>query len=199
MGAHDRVVDRTLTFPDTARRQQRASSPFKSAYSIRRGGGWRGRFAMKRSLATAILLSASMLLSGQLALAGEKWCEEDPVLTIDGRTVDYTASFPSANLIGTTVNWTFHIPSNVLIATAITPPAVGSPTIPSTVTIIRDQPAYLLLSDAIVSANVLYAASSSFSTSTAVQGLNSSWSAYSGRSNKKQTISTSYSTLPLLY
>src|SRR5438105_2194569 len=66
------------------------------------------------------------------ATGGEKWCEEDPVLTLDGRTVDYTASFPSSYTDGTTVNWVFHIPSNVLVATAITPPAIGSPEIPST-------------------------------------------------------------------
>jgi hypothetical protein len=132
------------------------------------------------------------------AVGGEKWCEEDPVLTIDGRTVDYTASFPSSYVDGTTINWTFHIPVNVLVATAVTTPAVGSPTVPSTVTILRDQPAYALLSDAVVVTTVVYSASGSFSTSTAVQGLNSSWTTVSGRSNKKQTISTSYSTLPLL-
>jgi hypothetical protein len=48
----------------------------------------------KRSLVSATLLAAIMLVSWQFAIAGEKWCEEDPVLTIDGRTVDYTASFP---------------------------------------------------------------------------------------------------------
>jgi len=132
------------------------------------------------------------------AVGGEKWCEEDPVLTIDGRTVDYTASFPSAYVDGTTISWVFHVPVNVLVATAVTTPAVGSPTIPSTVTIVRDQPAYLVLSDASVLVNVVYASPASFSTSTAVQGLNSSWTTYSGKSNKKQTISTSYTDLPLL-
>src|SRR5437667_6692368 len=119
------------------------------------------------------------------ATAGEKWCEEDPVLTIDGRTVDYTASFPSSYVAGTSISWTFHIPVNVLVAAAVTTPAVGSPTIPSTVTIVRDQPAYLLLSDATVITTVVYDATSSFSTSTAVQGLNSSWTTVSGKSNRK--------------
>ena len=147
----------------------------------------------------AFLASLAMLVTmAAPATAGEKWCEEDPVLTIDGRTVDYTASFPSSYVDGTTINWTFHIPVNVLVAAAVTTPALGSPTVPSTVTILRDQPAYLLLSDATVVTNVTYAASSSFSTSTAVQGLNSSWTTVSGKSNRKQTISTSYSTLPLL-
>jgi hypothetical protein len=154
---------------------------------------------MKRGLASAILLSVIMLVPAQLAMAGEKWCEEDPVLTIDGRTVDYTASFPSTNLAGTTVSWTFHIPSNVLLAAAITPPGVGSPTIPSTVRIVRDLPAYTLLANATVVTVVTYASTSSFSTSTAVQGLNANWTTYSGRSNKTLTFSTGYSTLPLLY
>jgi hypothetical protein len=161
--------------------------------------GGLGDVAMKRSMVSAALLSVATLVSGQLASAGEKWCEQDPVLTIDGRTVDYTASFPSSYLDGTTVNWTFHIPVNVVLATAITTPGIGSPTVPSTVTIIRDQPAYWLLSDATVVTNVVYASSASFSTSTAVKGLNSSWSTYSGKSNKKQTISLSYSALPLLW
>jgi len=154
---------------------------------------------LKRRTWLGALASIAMLVAmAAPAAAGEKWCEEDPVLTIDGRTVDYTASFPSTYVSGTTINWTFHIPANVIVATAVTTPAVGSPTVPSTVTILRDQPAYLLLSDATVVTNVVYAADSSFSTSTAVQGLNSSWTTVSGKSNKKQTISTSYGTLPLL-
>ncbi len=154
---------------------------------------------MKRSMVSAILLSVAMLVSGQLATAGEKWCEEDPVLTIDGRTVDYTASFPSAYVSGTTVSWTFHIPSNVLLATAITPPAVGSPTIPSTVRIVRDLPAYWLLANATVVTTVTFTSTGSFATSVAVQGLNASWTTYSGKSNKTLTFSTGYSTLPLLW
>ncbi|HLZ49083.1 MAG TPA: hypothetical protein VKR80_10600 [Candidatus Limnocylindria bacterium] len=152
----------------------------------------------RRTLLGASSTLALLLAMTAPAIGGEKWCEEDPVLTIDGRTVDYTASFPSAYVDGTTINWVFHVPVNVLVATAVTTPAVGSPTVPSTVTIVRDQPAYLVLSDASVVANVTYTSSGSFSTSTAVEGLNSSWSTYSGKSNKKQTISTSYSTLPLL-
>ena len=154
---------------------------------------------MKRGLASSILLSLIMLVPAQIALAGEKWCEEDPVLTIDGRTVDYTASFPSTYLAGTTVNWTFHIPSNVLLAAAITPPAVGSPAIPSTVRIVRDLPAYWLLANATVVTTVTFTATGAFDTSTAVKGLNAKWSTYAGRSNKTLTFATGYSTLPLLY
>ena len=148
---------------------------------------------MTRGLAAAILLSAAMLGSAQLALAGEKWCEEDPVLTIDGRTVDFTASFPASRQDGTTVNWTFHIPSNVLVASAITPPASGSPEIPSTVVIVRDLPAYSLLANATVITTVTFTASGgSFETSTSVKGLNAAWTTYAGRSNKALTFSTSY-------
>ena len=154
---------------------------------------------MKRGLASAILLSLIMLVPAQLAMAGEKWCEEDPVLTIDGRVVNYTVSFPGSYLTGTTVNWTFHIPKNVLLALAITPPALGSPTIPSTVRIVRDLPAYWLLSSATVVTAVTFTSSSSFSTSTAVQGLNAKWTTYTGKSNKTLTFSTGYSTLPLLF
>ena len=154
---------------------------------------------MKRSLVSAVVLSAAMLVSGQLALAGEKWCEEDPVLTLDGRTVDYTEAFPSSYLAGTTVNWTFHIPSNVLLAAAITPPAVGSPAIPSTVRIVRDLPAYGLLANATVVTTVTFTTAAAFDTQTAVKGLNAAWTVYSGRSNRVLTFATGYSTLPLLW
>lgn len=153
----------------------------------------------RKSLFGAFSILGLLVAATAPAIGGEKWCEEDPVLTIDGRTVDYTASFPSAYVDGTTINWVFHIPVNVLVATAVTTPAVGSPTVPSTVTIVRDQPAYVILSDASVVTTVVYASSASFPTSTAIEGLNSSWNTYSGKSNKKQTISTSYSTMPLLY
>ena len=154
---------------------------------------------MKRGLASAVLLSVIMLVPAQLAVAGEKWCEEDPVLTIDGRTVDYTASFPSTYLAGTTVNWTFHIPKNVILAAAITPPALGSPTVPSTVRIVRDLPAYWLLANATVITTVTFTSTGSFDTSTAVKGLNAHWTTYSGKSNKTLTFTTGYSTLPLLF
>jgi len=198
-------VDGTLTFPDTARSRLHGCGAVQSTGAVLRdlgggsGGILVGGFSMKRGLASAVLLSLIMLVPAQLAMAGEKWCEEDPVLTIDGRTVDYTASFPSAYLTGTTINWTFHIPSNVLLAAAITPPAIGSPTIPSTVRIVRDLPAYWLLANATVVTNVTFTSTSSFSTSTAVQGLNAKWTTYSGRSNKTLTFSTGYSTLPLLF
>ena len=154
---------------------------------------------MKRIVTYLVLVLAVLLASAAPAFAGEKWCEEDPVLTIDGRTVNYTASFPAAYLAGTTVNWTFHIPKNVLLATAITPPALGSPTIPSTVRIVRDLPAYWLLSKATVVTTVTFSANTSFATKTSVQGLNAAWTTYAGWSNKAQSFSTGYSTLPLLY
>jgi hypothetical protein len=140
-----------------------------------------------------------MLSSAVPAIGGNQWCEEDPVLTIDGRTVNYTASFPSTYLAGTTVNWTFHIPKNVILAAAITPPALGSPTIPSTVRIVRDLPAYWLLSKASVMTTVTFTSNRSFPTSTSVSGLNAGWTTYAGQSNKTLTFSTGYSTLPLLY
>ena len=154
---------------------------------------------MKRGLASAFLLSVIMLVPAQLAQAGEKWCEEDPVLTIDAKIVNYTASFPGSYLKGTTVNWTFHIPKNVLLAAAITPPALGSPTIRSTVRIVRDLPAYWLLSRATVVTTVTFTSNASFPTSTSVSGLNSAWSTYVGQSNKTLTFATGYSTLPLLF
>ena len=154
---------------------------------------------MRRTVIAAILAALVIATQAEPALAGEQWCEEDPVLTIDGRTVDYTASFPSSYLDGATVNWTFHIPQNVVVASAITPPAAGSPAIPSTVRIVRDLPAYRTLATATVVTTVSVTASATFAMSTAVWGANSGWTTYAGRSNKPLTFSTDYSTLPLLY
>jgi hypothetical protein len=154
---------------------------------------------MKRVMAFTVLLLAVMLVPAAPVLGGEKWCEEDPVLTIDGRTVSYTASFSSTYVTGTTVNWTFHIPKNVILAAAITPPALGSPTVNTTVRIVRDLPAYWLLSKATVTTTVTFTSNASFTTATAVKGLNASWTTYLGQSNKTLTFSTGYSTLPLLY
>jgi hypothetical protein len=158
-----------------------------------------GRIGMKRVMAFTILALVVLLVPAAPALGGEKWCEEDPVLTLDGRTVDYTVSFPASSVAGTSITWTFHIPQNVLLAAAITPPAIGSAAVPTTVHIYRDLPAYSLLSKATVVTTVTVSGSGSFSTSTAVEGLNSRWTTYSGRSNKALTFSTGYSTLPLLY
>lgn len=153
--------------------------------------GWR--------MAVAILTAAAMLSSSTPAYAGEHWCEEDPVLTIDGRTVDYTVSIPLENVPGTTVHWAFHIPVNVVSASAITTPAVGSPAIPSTVRIYRDQPAYTLLSTAKVVTTVTYTATASFATVTQVWGTNSGWTTFSGTSTRPLTFATGYTALPTLY
>lgn len=147
-----------------------------------------------RALTSLASLAIIAVLSGSAlpADAGEKWCEEDPVLTIDGRTVDYTTSFPLAAASGARVDWVFHIPVNVVTASAITPPAAGSPSIPSTVTIVRDQPAYSLLSSASVVTSVTVSTTTSVSTATAVKGPNASWTTYSGKSNKPLSFKTTY-------
>src|SRR5260221_3555779 len=111
-----------LTIPDTPPPQLVAACALN----------WRtsdngGRRRMKARFWAALLAILATIIGSTPVYAGEHWCEEDPILTIDGRTVDYTASFPMGYADSTTVNWTFHIPSNVLLATAITPPAVGSP------------------------------------------------------------------------
>jgi hypothetical protein len=147
----------------------------------------------------AILAAAALLTSSTPAYAGEHWCEEDPVLTIDGRSVDYTVSIPLENVPGTTVHWAFHIPVNVVVASAITPPAAGSPAIPSTVRIYRDQPAYTLLSSAKVVTTVTYTATSSFKTVTQVWGTNTGWTTFNGVSSKALTFATGYSALPTIY
>jgi hypothetical protein len=87
----------------------------------------------------------------------------------------------------------------VIVATAITPPAAGSPEVPSTVRIYRDLPPYSLLATAKVVTTVTFTADGSFPTATAVKGLNATWTTYYGRSNRTLTFATGYSSLPLLY
>ncbi|GAC1462965.1 MAG: hypothetical protein NVSMB8_14670 [Candidatus Limnocylindrales bacterium] len=147
------------------------------------------RFRMRIAAAFAIL---AFIVPVGIADASEKWCEEDPVLTIDGRTVDYTVSLPLSAAAGARVDWVFHLPVNVLTASAITPPAAGSPAVASTVTIIRDQPAYSLLAGAAVVTTVTVSASTSVSTVTAVKGINATWTSYSGKANKPLTFQTTY-------
>lgn len=147
------------------------------------------RFRMRIAVSFALL---ALVVPARSVDAGEKWCEEDPVLTIDGRTVDYTTSFPLSAAAGAHVDWVFHVPVNVLTASAITPPAAGSPAVASTVTIVRDQPAYSLLASAAVVTTVQVSASTSVSTVTAVKGTNATWTSYTGKSNKALTFSTTY-------
>jgi hypothetical protein len=154
---------------------------------------------MKRRFVPAFVLAILVVLGSVPAAAGEKWCEEDPVLTIDGRIVNFTASFPASNLQGATIVWTFHIPKNVLLAAAITPPALGSPAIPTRVRIYRDLPAYGLLASATVLTTVTVVGNGAFPTSTSVMGLNARWTTYSGYSNQITTFATRFSTLPLLW
>ncbi|HUQ17210.1 MAG TPA: hypothetical protein VM070_05435 [Candidatus Saccharimonadales bacterium] len=146
-------------------------------------------FRMRIAAAFAIL---AFLVPVTSADGGEKWCEEDPVLTIDGRTVDYTTSFPLSAAAGARMDWTFHIPVNVLTASAITPPAAGSPAVASTVTIVRDQPAYSLLASAAVVTTVRVSTATNVSTVTAVKGTNAAWTSYTGKSNRALTFQTTY-------
>lgn len=153
---------------------------------------------MKIRLWAALLVTLATIIGSTPVYAGEHWCEEDPVLTIDGRTVDYTVSFPLSYVPGTTVNWVFHIPSNVLVASAITPPAIGSPAVPSTVRIYRDLAPYVLLSQARVITTLTFTTSASFPTAASVWGPNTGWTTYTGISTRSLTFANSYSTLPLL-
>lgn len=150
---------------------------------------------MLRGLTLAMAVSVALLGASIPASAGESWCEADPVLTIDGRTVDYTASLPQSYASDTTIAWTFHIPANVALASAVTPPAPGSPAVRQTVRIVRDLPAYSLLSTAKVVTTVTFTASASYPTLTAVKGLNAQWTSYAGRSNRTLTFATGYQLL----
>ena len=147
---------------------------------------------MSVRLAAVLFVVCAMVSSSVPALAGESWCEADPVLTIDGRDVDYTALLPLGYAGSTTVAWTFHIPSNVIVAAAVTPMAPGSPNVSQTVQIIRDQSPYIVISDATVVTAVSFASPATYSTQVAVKGVNASWAIYTGRSNKALVFATSY-------
>lgn len=155
---------------------------------------------MKRVIAGVISAAIIALASAQPAQArGLQWCEEDPILMIDGRVVDYTAAIPTVNLPGTTVHWVFHIPSNVVRASAVTPPALGSKPIPSTVAIYRDLAPYKLLSAAAVRTTVTVSGTGQFPTIIKVKGTNAVWTTYDGRSNTSLSFGTSFTALPLVF
>src|SRR4051794_34285940 len=77
-------VDRTLTFPDTARSRLQCGRALQSTGAALARWWWIlvGGVPMQRGLMSVVLLSLLVLVPAQLAMAGEKWCEEDPVLTI---------------------------------------------------------------------------------------------------------------------
>src|SRR5438876_9941519 len=93
MGANGHDVDRTLTIPDTPHSPQRESDALECPYlAMVTLGGRRTMVARKTWLAFLASLAMLVTMAAQ-AIGGEKWCEEEPVVKIDGLTVDYPASF----------------------------------------------------------------------------------------------------------
>lgn len=69
---------------------------------------------MQRFFVATALVLLTILGSGQLALAGVKWCAVDPILTVDGRTTDVTVAFAEdwVSAVLPPVVFRFHVPSN---------------------------------------------------------------------------------------
>ena len=74
------------------------------------------RFFVATTFALLIVLG-----SGQLALAGVKWCAVDPILTVDGRDTDVSVTFDEARMSAVLppVQFLFHVPSNSKVSVAM--------------------------------------------------------------------------------
>lgn len=77
---------------------------------------------MARLAALLISIALFSTVLAQPALAGPNWCEEDPVFSVDGSTVDITTGFDLASLAyAQTATFELQVPSNVT-AYAVTIP-----------------------------------------------------------------------------
>ena len=76
---------------------------------------------MQRFLVATALALLMLLGSGQLALAGVKWCAVDPILTVDGRDTDVTVAFDETSMSAVLppVRFLFHVPSNSKVSVAM--------------------------------------------------------------------------------
>jgi hypothetical protein len=67
---------------------------------------WR---AIALGLAALLLAVAVVVLSAQPAAAGVKWCEDDPVITVNGRTAHVTVGFSTDDLPKVTGKITYYV------------------------------------------------------------------------------------------
>jgi hypothetical protein len=154
---------------------------------------------MGRAFWTLFLATLIVGLSSRPALAGVQWCEQDPVVVINGTPVDIVSKLPYAEIPNVSGSVLFHVelPANTLLATAIVLPAQ----LPQEVRITRSLPAWSGLGQMPAVVHVTVRATTDFETRTTVTG--TTWwggklklsATTVGRSNSTTTIKF---TLPAL-
>jgi hypothetical protein len=79
-------------------------------WSSSRGSGLRGGWrAVALGLTATALALVLVVLSAAPAAAGAKWCEDDPLITINGRTAHVTVGFSSDDLPKVNGKITYHV------------------------------------------------------------------------------------------
>jgi hypothetical protein len=139
---------------------------------------------MKRFLIVAAVGLALETLVGGTALAGTKWCVEDPIISVNNKTSDVTVQFDATYEPTVTgpVTFIFHVPSNAT-ASVTTPPA----TLPYTVQVLYDLPAGPRHSTTIT-VDTLVPASTSFSVQTTVNATKRVLVGVAGTSNVTTSV-----------
>ena len=61
----------------------------------RRGTSWN---RARSAIGSVVLAAVFMVLSATPAAAGAKWCEDDPVISVDGRVAHVTVAFFTSNI-----------------------------------------------------------------------------------------------------
>lgn len=141
----------------------------------------------------AIFLAVS-LTAGITADAGWDWCEDDPIVTIDGRQFQMITGFPASQLdsLKGPVRYVVEIPSNAVNVTVEYPPS----TVPSKAYIVRSLDEFTgTAADAMtvrVSVTVMATAEFGFVTRVFGQAVKSPFSV-DGKSNKWSRFKVSLS------
>ena len=68
---------------------------WSSSRGSRQPGGWR---TIALGLTATVLAAVLVVLSAEPAAAGAKWCEDDPLISVNGRTAHVTVGFSSDDL-----------------------------------------------------------------------------------------------------
>jgi hypothetical protein len=139
----------------------------------------------------SVLIATTAILTSVFtttALAGPKWCEEDPVFSVNGIEVDITTGFDLSSLpYAQSATFELQVPSNV-VAVQVTTPG----TVPITTTISKVLAPYSGTGPIPVVSLVTVKGTKSFPTSTQIVGLYGTLASWTdGTSNKTQKISFS--------
>ncbi len=136
---------------------------------------------MKGLVLSFAFLVASLAAHADVAHAETEWCAEDPVLIVDGRTIDITTSFDRAYLgsIRDAILFEIQVPENVAFAAAVGVAVF----VPHEVSIARTLPVWDGDGPMPLVARVTVRADAAFDTFTRITGSTAITEVVQGRSN----------------